>query len=417
MKEEYKASRLAFAVGFVIFLGITATVILLLGFGEGIFTSTYTVSSYFDYAGGVKKNSPVYMGGVAIGYVDHLVPPTAETPLVKIVMKIYKDISIREDSILTIESLGLIGEKYLEFSVGSKTAKTLPKDGTAVVKGYGTGGLQAVQKTVIETAEALKKTLKEITKFVSSRRFKYNVLRSFRTFSKFNLQGAELFKEFQTKLAQLDIKQINNASAELVNSLKKSQNTLEAFNNFIEETKKTIGQIQGIGEIITTTKSMVEKGNALLTKISQGEGTLGELFTNKDLYFSIKNSISRLDSEFNTLSTKLQNAASAFTDNMNEIKTLISDIKSAKGTLGKIAYNEEAYNKIIDTLNNINNTFENIRNTFNNIKQTSDNVNTFLADIKECPDAIAWGWEKTKCKSKYKTNADDTKKIKQERNR
>lgn len=401
MRDQYRQSKLAFRVGLVIFLGLAAAIILLLGFGEGIFTSTYTLTARFDYAGGIKKDTPVYMAGVAIGYVDHLIPPTAEEPYVKVVMNIYKHIDIREDAILTIESLGLIGEKYLEFSIGTKKAPILQKDGKAMVNGQGVGGLQHVQKTIADTAEEFKKTLKGVSTFLTSKQFKKNVVKSFRTFAKFNSRGAALFKEFQSKVKELEIQNINKASAEMVVSLKKVHKTLDSFNKFIEESQKIVGELKNIRELVSGAKALLEKGNAILTKVSQGEGTVGELVNSKDLYFTVKNTLNRFDTTLSTLSEKLQLAIGAFIENINEIKGLVKDVKSGKGTVGKLTYDEQAYNKLLDTL-------ENIKASFDSIKNTSDDAGKFIAEVKECPDIIVWGREKSSCKDKYKS---DEKKI------
>lgn len=397
MREQYKQSKLAFRVGFVIFLGVIAAIILLLGFGEGIFTSTYTVTAHFKYAGGIKKDTPVYMAGVTIGYVDHLIPPTAEAPYVKVVMNIYKHIDIRGDAILTIESLGLIGEKYLEFSIGSTKSPILPKDGKAVVKGQGVGGLQHVQSTIADAAEEFKKTLKTVSKFLLSKNFKKSVIKSFKTFEKFNKSGANLFNELQSKVKELEIHNINKATGEMVTSLKKVQNTVDSFNELVNESKRVIGELRNVQEIVNNAKSMLEKGNAILSKIYQGEGTLGELVNSKDFYFVLKNTLNRFDTTFNALSDKLQTAIGAFTENVNEIKGLVKDIKSGKGTVGKLTYDEEAYNKLLNIL-------ENIKTSFNSIKSTSDEAGKFIAEVKECPDIIVWGREKSTCKSKYKAN-------------
>lgn len=397
MKEQYKQSNLAFRVGLVISLGVIAAIILLLGFGEGIFTSTYHVVAHFDYAGGIKKDTPVYMAGVTIGYVDYLIPPTAEESYVKVVMNIYKHIDIREDAILTIESLGLIGEKYLEFSIGSKKSPLLQKDGRAVIKGQGAGGLQRVQSTIADAAEEFKKTLKSVSKFMTSKHFKKSVIKSFRTFAKFNKTGATLFNEFQGKVKELEIQSINKATGEMVVSLKKVQETLDSFNKFVDESKRVVDELKNVQEVVNNAKLMLEKGNAILSKISQGEGTLGELVNSKDFYFTVKNTLSRFDTTFNTLSDKLQVAIGAFTENINEIKGLVKDVKSGKGTVGKLTYDEHAYNKILDAL-------ENVKTSFDSIKNTSDDAGKFIAEVKECPDIIVWGREKSSCKSKYRSN-------------
>ncbi len=297
------------------------------------------------------------------------------------------------DAVLTIESLGLIGEKYLELSIGTKGASILPKDGSAVIKGQGVGGLQKVGSTIAETAEEFRKALKDMSSFISSTQFKKSVVKSFRTFAKFNSSGSILFKELQNKIKELEVKNINTASEELVSSLKKTKDTLDSFNQFVNESKKVIGELKDLQEVINGLKSISDKTNAILTKIAQGEGTLGELVNSKDFYFTIKNTFGKFDTTLTTLSDKLNSAISSFSDSMNEIRGVVKDIKTGKGTVGKLTYDEEAYKKVLSLM-------ENIEISFESLRKTSEETGKFIAEVQECPDIIVWGREKSTCKNK-----------------
>ena len=120
-KEEVKSGML-----------ITATLALLLGltFTIGNFTrgSTQTCKTRFGYVNSLKKNAPVYYAGHEVGRVlDIAVEVGQEKPIV-VSLQIPKGIILREDSHAFVDTMGLMGEKFVELVPGSSGAPALRTD-------------------------------------------------------------------------------------------------------------------------------------------------------------------------------------------------------------------------------------------------------------------------------------------------
>jgi len=78
--------------------------------GEG-----YNVQAVFSDSGGLRTGSAVEIAGVEVGRVKSVV---LEDYQAKIMIHLSQDVKIQEDSIASIKTKGLIGEKYVEISPG-----------------------------------------------------------------------------------------------------------------------------------------------------------------------------------------------------------------------------------------------------------------------------------------------------------
>jgi phospholipid/cholesterol/gamma-HCH transport system substrate-binding protein len=101
--------------------------------GIGTFKKGYNLKVRFDYAGGIKKGAPVQLTGVEIGEVKdvQIRYVNGET---HVIMTLWLDKSARvhEDSKAYVATMGLMGEKYLELTRGSKDSAVL-KEGSLIV--------------------------------------------------------------------------------------------------------------------------------------------------------------------------------------------------------------------------------------------------------------------------------------------
>ena len=110
-------SRVELGVGVFMILGLLALGYLSIQLGRVEFLGGggYMVSADFPTLGGLKSGSSVEIAGVEIGRVDHigLIDYQAHVQL-----RINKGVKLQEDSIASIKTKGLIGEKYIRINPG-----------------------------------------------------------------------------------------------------------------------------------------------------------------------------------------------------------------------------------------------------------------------------------------------------------
>jgi len=120
-------SRVNVTVGIFMLLGILALGYLSIKLGRvSLFgTGGYMVTVDFPSVGGLKSGSAVEIAGVEIGRVESISLADYQA---RVVMKVEPGVKLQEDSIASIKTKGLIGEKYIRISPGGSD-KIIPPNG------------------------------------------------------------------------------------------------------------------------------------------------------------------------------------------------------------------------------------------------------------------------------------------------
>lgn len=123
-----KRENIEIAVGVFVLIGILALGYLSFRLGKiDFFTKGYyTVYAEFDKIGGIKKGSVVEIAGVPVGSVEKVVLNEKYHAIVQ--MKIVNSVRIPDDSIASVRTKGLIGEKYIQITPGGSDT-FIAKDG------------------------------------------------------------------------------------------------------------------------------------------------------------------------------------------------------------------------------------------------------------------------------------------------
>lgn len=112
-----RRSALDVAVGVFLLIGILALGWLSVRLGRvELFSSPgYVVFADFPSVGGLKAGSSVEIAGVEIGRVDRI---TLSDYQARVAMTIRGDVKLQEDTIASIKTRGLIGEKFIKINPG-----------------------------------------------------------------------------------------------------------------------------------------------------------------------------------------------------------------------------------------------------------------------------------------------------------
>jgi phospholipid/cholesterol/gamma-HCH transport system substrate-binding protein len=111
-------------------LAILVAGIFVIGGKRYLFSSTYQVKAQFDNVEGLDAGADVRVGGVHGGTVRDIVLPHKTGDKVTVIMDLGKSTHeiIKQDSVITIETEGLLGNQYLAISFGSGTSPNV-RDG------------------------------------------------------------------------------------------------------------------------------------------------------------------------------------------------------------------------------------------------------------------------------------------------
>jgi len=106
-------------VGIFLLIGIIVITFLALRMGDFrlLNTQQYTIKAEFTSASGLKKGAHVEMAGVSVGRVTNITF-NPETYLAEVYVALENNIQIPDDSIASIRTSGIIGDKFLKISPG-----------------------------------------------------------------------------------------------------------------------------------------------------------------------------------------------------------------------------------------------------------------------------------------------------------
>ncbi|OIP32846.1 MAG: hypothetical protein AUK27_12290 [Deltaproteobacteria bacterium CG2_30_66_27] len=280
----------------------------------------YRLTVDFDTAAGLEPKSDVKMAGVPIGKVEEiqLVGNRA-----RLVLRIHQEIRIPIDSVGTIQTQGLLGEKYVEILPGKDVQRNLPSGGQ-VVNTLSPTNLDEMVRKLSAIGDDVKKFTYALSSTFGTEEGKKalgDILRDVRATTaslRTVVQGNE--QRFERILASID-----RLSADL--------SDISATNK--QDVRATIANLRAFSD---TLKS---EAPALVSKLQEmSERVSGVVGDNRE---NLKESIKNLK----TASARLDNTLDA-------AGKVMARIDRGEGTLGKLVSDNTAYTSLTDTLDGIN---------------------------------------------------------------
>lgn len=125
-------ARVELFVGFFLVVGFLALGWLALQLGEVPWLTgakTYLLHAEFNNISGVKPGADVQIAGVTVGKVRQL--HLNEDRQAVVTMQINREVVVPVDSIASVKSQGIIGDKYIQITLGGD--ETAYKPGEAIV--------------------------------------------------------------------------------------------------------------------------------------------------------------------------------------------------------------------------------------------------------------------------------------------
>ena len=123
-----KQSNIVLSVGAFVLLGLAAIVWFAVQAGAGVAIGgpTYDVNARFTNVGGLKPGSQVFIAGVPVGRVEKIDLNSQYAAMVHLNVK--ADVHLPSDTIASIKTSGLIGDKFIALAPGADS-RNLPPGG------------------------------------------------------------------------------------------------------------------------------------------------------------------------------------------------------------------------------------------------------------------------------------------------
>jgi len=284
--------RLSVVVGLFVLgaLALFAAAVLSLTAQRGPWLPRYTLIAYFGNGQGLIEGAPVRLAGKDVGIVEAVTFSEAGSgkPAVQVRLRVDTSVQerIRSDSNATIGTIGLLGDKYVELTMGSPQAEILG-DGAEIASITPADLFEVMQKgtTALDGVAALAGNMN-------------------RAVDQFNeAKGGARIAGVAEGISKI-VDQVQNGHG-LLHSLVYDEykgGGVESISRSLATLEKLLGEIahgDGLAHqliyepgtkqpAVAKATSAADHLDSILAKIDRGEGTLGLLVSDPSLYQDLK---------------------------------------------------------------------------------------------------------------------------------
>lgn len=316
-------SRLELKVGALVLAAVLGAFTLLVLMGELSFGGARKLTVDFSHTGNVVKNAPVKLGGVVVGKVEEVELLASRKdglgqPLpVKMTLGVTKEAAeaLRADVMITVSSVGPLGEAYLELYPGSgarpfdpsiairgtdspridmvsnrlasfldAASKVLESDPEALTKLVrGVGGLTTtVDGVITENRDELKTLAQELSIAAKD-------LRALASTARSQLEPGGRANQLiddaaaTAKVARADLPELSRQAGVALGGLAKVSGQLTEEDG--QRLKAMIAKYQSAGEKLDV---LATRADHLLAKLESGEGSMGKVMKDPAVYDELK---------------------------------------------------------------------------------------------------------------------------------
>jgi len=288
MKSELKVG-----IFFAVVLVMIAVIILVVGDISNLFKKPgYSLYLYFDSAVGLEKRNVVRLAGVKIGYIDDI---RLKGSKAEVVLSIDSKVGIKKGSRAKLAALGLLGEKYIEIIPGKGPGIIQPGETMESISSVGFDQLGPLWFSVGDEIRELGKSLREL---VGEEKTKENFKETIQNLSAL---VADLKDVFEANKGIMN-ESLQNSSKAIQNFDQRSERISRNLDELISVLKDTVEENRGdvklslknIKELISRIEEAVQLLNKSLNKINRGDGTLGKMIQQPELYTKAEETVQSL---------------------------------------------------------------------------------------------------------------------------
>ena len=157
-------------VGLFVFIAFVLLAVMIFSISD-FYTSqaqyTYPLRIRFNFVNGVDTGAPVRVAGVQVGEVRTVGvyrDESTQKAQVELEIRLSKNAVLEEDAVATINTLGLLGEKYLEINPGTPGKRTL--EAGEILVGKDSVSTEKLMESTYQTVEELQKTVSSLNQVI-----------------------------------------------------------------------------------------------------------------------------------------------------------------------------------------------------------------------------------------------------------
>ena len=288
---------------------ILAFAILKLGQAGNLFGKRYRLVSFVGNASGLRVGGPVTVAGQLAGTIKEIafLPPDQDTTKnLRLLIEVKREISnqVRQDSRAKVATMGLLGDKVVDISVGTPKFRPLRDGDTLVV--IPSTDYEAVVKQAsgaITEVVGLTRDLKKVTSGITRGEGTLGQL----------ITNRQLYDQLNATLLQTS-----------------------GLMTRLENPRGTLGRLLDDPSLYYSLNRTVASADTVISQITRGNGSVAKLLRDDTLYVHLVSVVARADS-------------------------LVGVMSTGNGTVQKLFTDQELYNQLVKTVTELNNVLVDVR--------------------------------------------------------
>ena len=174
-------------VGILIIVAVLLLAAMILFVGKFRLAPENTYRTCFKFTQGLVEDAPVRLAGVEVGKVKalNLIEDIEKRyTKVEVIFSISRNIRLREGTVASISSLGLMGEKYIEINPGPPGGNYIPTDGTGVIASVDPIQMETLLRVGEDIVKKLQEIITAVNEAVATEDMKNSIKTSFKNIEK-----------------------------------------------------------------------------------------------------------------------------------------------------------------------------------------------------------------------------------------
>ena len=282
-------------------IAATAITIFIIGFnflkGESLFSSNNTYYAVYTEVDGLFRSNPVVLNGYKVGHVNSVEMDHENLNLI-VEVQIPSTIKLPANTILKITNNDLLGSKAVEIQMGD--TNLLASNGDTLTSDKDAGMAQALTSVLSPLSEKVDAVLGDIDTALNDVSLNSTLADLSDALAAFKKTTYNINGMLEGKDEQLDqiLNNIQNITADVKASTPKIKSIMASLETTSDEISKL--DLTSLSEELTKT---IDELKTTLAAIQNGEGTLGKLATDDELWINLNATTKTLDSLANDIIT------------------------------------------------------------------------------------------------------------------
>ncbi len=294
MRKETKIGLIAFISLAIIYLGLNFLK------GEHVFGNQDVYYGVYERINGLEVSNPVMLNGFKIGQVKKIEILNDGSGKLKVTMLVHEDLDIPKDSKALLKAGDLLGSMQIHIILGESTEMAQSGDMLQPdVEGDLVEEVNAQLRPIKVKAESLISSVDSVIRVIEgilNAESQQNLVESFTGINRAvrNLEKTTVRLDTLVREERQRIKAIFMNVESVTSTLAENGDELDRIINNFADISDTLAQAN-IAETVVKANAALEDVESVMTKINNGEGSLGMLINNPDLYNNLESASNNLD--------------------------------------------------------------------------------------------------------------------------